>query len=98
MEHHRAQCRHAGQDHSRPREADITIYTIGVGYDDPTEAVGLADQRATPDRPAPAKPDNFFQDPTGEDLKGIYDEIWSEIDPCSGRHDWGKPWPPVIKH
>jgi Mg-chelatase subunit ChlD len=74
------------------KDAGITVFTIGVGVD--STDVDLPD-RIDPQLLAAcaSTPAGYFWDPAAEQLVQVYSQLWHRVDPCSGKHDWGKPWP-----
>jgi Mg-chelatase subunit ChlD len=74
--------------------AGIRVYTIGVGKDDPSAPL-LEQINAELLRACASEPSMFFHEPDAEQLDEIYDQISGQINPCTGRHDWSKPWPPT---
>lgn len=77
------------------KDTGIWVFTIGVGSIDPNAPI-LERVDAELLKAAATTPQDFYHDPTAEDLDEIYQQIISVINPCPGRHDYnGTPWPPT---
>lgn len=74
------------------KDADILVYTIGVGRTDPgVDPLERVDAELL--TACASRPDMFFHQPSAEQLHDVYAQIMRTFDPCSGRHRWGVPWP-----
>ncbi|MBK6768573.1 MAG: VWA domain-containing protein [Ardenticatenales bacterium] len=76
----------------RANDAGITVYTIGFGRADAPELI----DRVLPSllQTCASRPSLSFIEPRGDRIQSIYAQI-ADTFSCSGRHDWGQPWPPA---
>ena len=76
------------------RRRGIRVYTVGVGRTDP-DAPLVEQVDAELLRACATDHDMFLHEPDAERLADVFARLARIENPCAGRHDWSRPWPPT---